>query len=131
MIDWKNCKCGSPDLGLLFMRLALGGVFAVHGWAKLQNLEGTAGFFGSLGLPGGLAYLVAVVEFFGGIAIILGLFTHWLGKAMALIMVGAIFFVKWPKGGWNASEFELALLTLALGVTMLGPGNYTVKKLLK
>ncbi len=130
-MNWKDHTCGSPDVGLLLMRLALGGVFAVHGWAKLQNLEGTAGFFGSLGLPGELAYLVAVVEFFGGIAVILGLWTHWLGKALALIMVGAILFAKWPKGGWNASELELALFALALGITMLGPGKYTAGKLLK
>jgi putative oxidoreductase len=117
------------DTGLLIMRLVLAVVFISHGWSKLDGMEGTIAFFASLGLPAILAWAVALIEVLGGIAMLLGLYTKYAGFLLSAVMVGAIFTVKLPKGIMTA-ELEMALLALALGVSLIGPGSYTLKKLL-
>ncbi|WP_211139579.1 DoxX family protein [Acinetobacter baretiae] len=59
----------------LVLRISLGILFLAHFGLKffVFTPSGTAGFFSSLGLPSGLAYLTMALEFFGGIALILGL----------------------------------------------------------
>ncbi len=119
------------DWGLLVMRVVLGAVFIAHGWPKVMGIAGTISFFGNLGLPEFLAYVVAGVEVLGGAAMILGLWTQWAGRLLAVDMLGAIYFVKWPRGFVGGYEFELALLALALGLSLVGPGSLTIRKLLK
>lgn len=122
----KNFLGKYPDLGIFLIRIALGLVFIGHGWQKIQNLGGTAEFFGKLGLPGFMAYLVASVEFLGGIALILGVFTPVAALLIAAVMVGAIYFVKLPRGFLGGYEFELTLLLAALGVALHGQGKYSI-----
>jgi len=116
-----------PDLGLLLIRLALAGVFINHGWMKIGNMAGTMTFFGGLGLPGWFAYVIAYLEFVGGILVLLGVGTHWIGKLLAADMVGAIALATFPKRGLVGSELEYSLFAMALALVMLGPGKYTVK----
>ena len=87
-------QCKTREVGPFLIRLALAIVFIVHGSQKFQNMEGTAGFFGSLGFPAFVAYLIAFVELAGGIAMLLGIFTAWAGILLALVMAGAIYLVK-------------------------------------
>lgn len=71
------------SLGLAILRVVVGIVFVYHGYDKLftSGIAGTTGFFTQIGapLPGLAAPLVAVLEFAGGIALILGLFTPVVG----------------------------------------------------
>ena len=71
------------NYGTLILRVIVGLVFIVHGYLKLAGLEGTGGFLSSLGVPaaGLFAIIVALVEFLGGIALVVGLFTRYLGSA--------------------------------------------------
>ncbi|MGR9047616.1 DoxX family protein [Halobacillus faecis] len=99
----------SPELGLTVLRLVLGLIFIVHGAQKFSGgIEGTVGFFSSLGIPGVLAYFVALVELLGGILIIIGFGTRVFAGLFAFIMLGAIFTVKINQGFVGGMEFDLA-----------------------
>ena len=133
-MNWKklkNCNCGNPDVALLLMRLMLALGFIVPGWMKFNDLAGTAVFFAKVGLPGWLCPIIAFIELFGGLAMLLGVATHWAGKLLALNMLGAVVVATWPQGGLMASELPLAFLVLALGISMMGPGKYTFAWLMK
>ena len=74
---------------LTILRVVLGVIFAYHGYVKLfvkGALPGTAQFFSAIGIPlaNYAAVLVAFVEFFGGLALILGVFTRWVSVLLIL-----------------------------------------------
>jgi putative oxidoreductase len=72
----------------------------MHGLLKLVVFTpaGTAGFFGSLGLPPILAYLPIFAELAGGTALIAKFYTGWVSLAMVPLLLGTIFFVHGSKG---------------------------------
>jgi uncharacterized membrane protein YphA (DoxX/SURF4 family) len=107
---------GSKNWGMLLVRIVVGLVFIVHGWDKIQNIEGVIGFFGSLGLMSAFAYLVAWTEFLGGLAVLLGLFSKYAAYLLAIVMVGAIYLVKFKMGFAGGYEFDLLLLVSALAI---------------
>src|SRR5437773_12393087 len=73
--------------GLLALRLALGVIFFAHGYPKLAHLGGgMQGFFVEHGLPGYFVYVVGVLEVFGGLMLMLGLFTRLAALVLALEM---------------------------------------------
>lgn len=118
----------NADLGLLLMRLALGAVFIAHGWAKVQGIEGVVVFFGSLGLPAVLAYVVTAIELVAGIAMVLGAFTGVAGVLLAAVMIGALCTAKLGRPLVGGYELDLALLAMAIGVALIGPGAYSLRK---
>ena len=124
----------NPDLGLLFIRLALGVVFINSGWAKVTNLEGVVGFFATLGLPAFLAYLVAYVEFLGGIAFVLGILVRYFGLLTAIIMAVAIVKVHWANG-FNPADggygYVLVFLLASLAIVTMGAGSYSLARLFR
>jgi uncharacterized membrane protein YphA (DoxX/SURF4 family) len=126
-------KCAHPALGLFLLRVALGVIFIAHGWAKLQNMDGTIGFFSGLGIPAFFAYVVAWVEFLGGIAVLLGIWTHLAGSLLAVVMLVALYLKITGAFGAQASglmggyEIDFILLASALCVTFSGTGKYAMK----
>lgn len=79
------------EVGNLLLRVVLGIIFLAHGTVKFQGgIENIVGWFSSIGLPGGFAYVVAIIELVGGIALILGLGTRIVSALLVLIMAGAI-----------------------------------------
>jgi putative oxidoreductase len=124
------------DVALLIARLALGTIFIAHGAQKLftYGLAGVAASFGQMGIPmASLAGpLVAFVEFFGGIAVVLGLLTRLAGLGLALTMLGAIGFVHLANGFFapRGIEFPLALTGLALALVSAGAGAFSVDGLI-
>ena len=71
--------------GLLALRLALGVIFFAHGYPKLAHLGGgMQGFFVEHGLPGYFVYVAGVLEVFGGLMLMLGLFTRPAALVLAL-----------------------------------------------
>jgi len=131
---------GAGDWGLLILRIAIGIIFIAHGYPKFFRrppIGGPAGFakgLASMGIPAPtfFAWFVAILEFWGGIALILGLFTRWLGLLLAIDMFVAIWKARLPSGAKFASwqglgwEFEFLILAVALALTFLGPGSISI-----
>ena len=109
------------------MRLALGAIMIAHGYKKVfGEFHGHQQFVGSLGIPAWMAYLSAGTEFFGGIAIVLGLFTRYVALAFLIEMAVVIVKVHWKNGltGQGGYEFPLALATIAFALMCYGGGPF-------
>lgn len=124
----------NTDLGIFFVRLATGIVFANAGWAKVSNMGMVVGFFSAMGIPAWLAYVVGYAELVGGIAYILGLGVRYVGAVLSVIMAVAIFKVHLANGYSlqnNGYEYVLVLLLASLALVCLGGGKYSVQQLFK
>ncbi|MBU2098667.1 MAG: DoxX family protein [Gammaproteobacteria bacterium] len=122
------------------LRIPVGIIFAAHGAQKLfgwfggYGLEGTAGWMESIGLaPGILMTLLAGgAEFFGGLALILGVATRPAAFALVIAMLVAIFKVHFVNGLFmanNGYEFGLALLAASVALLISGAGKASVDQL--
>jgi putative oxidoreductase len=125
------------DLGLLIIRLVTGVLFIGHGAQKLfgwfggYGLKGTGGWFDSIGMKPGvtMALLAGLTELFGGLLFALGLLTPLAGIMIAGTMLMAIIKVHAPNGLWstaNGYEYNLTLLAVAIGMALIGPGQYAL-----
>lgn len=125
----------NADLAATILRVSLGGLFLAHAGLKIFVFTpaGTAGYFASLGLPGPLAYLVIAAELFGGIALILGLYSRWVSLALVPILLGSIFtphgaagfFFSNEGGGWEFPAFWAITLVIQ---ALLGDGAVALKR---
>jgi len=132
-----DCNCGSKwaGAGPLVLRVAVGLVFAMHGWQKLNELgvAGTAGFLASLQfpMPEVFAVILIALELVGGIALILGFLSHWVAKALALVALVALLTVHASKGFFMATggyEFILLILAGCIALIFTGPGMWSLDK---
>lgn len=124
------------EYAIALFRIIVGILFVAHGGQKLfvYGIAGTTGAFTQMGifLPGIMAPLITLLEFFGGIALIAGFLTRLVGLGLALDMLGAIAFVH-IKGGFfmpTGYEFALTLLVASLGFAIAGPGALSVDSFL-
>ena len=76
---------------ILIGRVLLSILFILAGFAKLTSIGATAGWFGSIGLPAPtvLAVLVGLLEFFGGLAILVGFKARIAAIALAVFTIAA------------------------------------------
>ena len=118
----------------LALRVFVGVIFAAHGAQKLfglfggYGLSGTGQFFDSIGLHPGvlLAFLAGSAEFFGGLALVIGLLVRPAAVALAFTMLVAIFSVHISKGFFldkGGIEYALALFAAALSLAFSGGGR--------
>lgn len=109
----------------LVLRLGLGVLFLAHAGVKLLVFTpaGTAAYFGSLGLPPALGYLIIAAEVVGGLALIVGAWPRLMALALTPILLGAIVTVHgangWlftsANGGWEfPALWAVGLVSLAL-----------------
>jgi len=121
-------------LALLVVRLTLGAIMVSHGYHKVfGGLHHHAQFVASLGLPAWTAYLSAFTEFFGGLLILVGLFTRAAAFAICLNLGVAIVKVHWHNGlsGNGGFEFPLAVATLAFALIFFGGGAIAMDHVLR
>ncbi|WP_426142798.1 DoxX family protein [Pseudomonas sp. DWP3-1-2] len=127
--------------GLTVLRILVGIIFVAHGSQKLfgafggYGLEGTGQYMASLGLSPGylMALLSGSAEFFGGLALVIGLLARPAAVVLALTLVVAIFSVHISHGLFmanNGYEFALALLGGVIAVLIEGAGKLSVDRTL-
>ena len=124
--------------GLFILRLAMGSVFIAHGAQKLFGAFGGPGLKGFSGMLGGLgfkpamgwAFAVAIVEFAGGISLVLGFLSRFGAGLIAVAMAVALLGVHLKKAFFLPGGFEyvLILLAAAIALALLGPGNFALRK---
>jgi putative oxidoreductase len=131
-------KSGINDFSLLILRLGLGAVLWAHGAQKLLGLfggHGPTGFVrlvGTLGLPASLAWLAIAVEFFGGIAIALGVLSRLAALGCAVEMTVAIVKLHWANGFFMSGgrgegyEYPLLIAVVAFVLLLTGPGRFAL-----
>ncbi len=126
----------SLDLALLVLRCSVGAVMLAHGINHIVGggkIEGTAGWFSSLGMKPGIvhAWLASITEVVGGVCLVLGLFTPLGGAAVIGTMTVALitnhrgngFFIFRPGEGW---EYVMTLIASGFSIAILGAGRWSL-----
>lgn len=121
-------------LGLLFLRVALGVIFIFHGYPKLfSSTQQTMGFFQHIGLPGYFVFVAGVLEFFGGILLIIGLFT----RLASFLLAGEMLIAMWKAHELFAHparvdnyQFPLACCAGAFALATVGAGLISLDHIL-
>jgi putative oxidoreductase len=134
-----------PSWSLLIVRVVLGLIFFAHGaqkvfgWFGGSGLKGTIGYFKqNLGIPAGATVIAAVIECFGGLAVLVGFLARPAALGLIVVMLVAISTVHWKNGfflNWanapgkgHGYEMNLALIGMALAVLVAGAGRFSVDR---
>ena len=120
--------CLDRSLGLVLIRVAVGLVFLMHGWSKVNNIPGVEGMMGNFGLPHGTGFFIAWLEVVGGIALMSGIFTRVFGVVFGIQMLVAIFLTGGIAKGYKPHELEIVLMLLSFGIALTGSGKYSLYK---
>jgi putative oxidoreductase len=110
------------------LRIIAGIGFMMHGLPKLLDISNTQNSFTNMGLPPELAIIIGLLEFIGGLAILLGVFTRIAAGLLAIDMIGAILLVKLSKGFIDGYELDLLYLAIMISLMLTGPGNLSIEK---
>ena len=121
------------DYSLISLRIGVGFIFLVHGIGKLlawgpfaSGISRTSDFFAGLGIPLPMlaAWIVALVETFGGLFLILGFLTRPAALLLSINMIIALLTAHLPNGFYGGkSEFPFLLLMGAITLLLAGAGE--------
>lgn len=124
------------NLALLVFRCGIGAVMLAHGINHIiggGKIEGTAGWFGSLGMRPPLvqAWLASLTEVGAGALLVLGLLTPFGAAGVVGVMAvawiinhrGNGFFIFRPGEGW---EYVMTLLLCGVVLGAVGPGEWSL-----
>jgi putative oxidoreductase len=133
MLLFRSSSPRVLSLGLAALRLAVATIFIKHGAQKLFvfGFAGVTGAFTHMGVPfpGIIGPFIALLEFFGGIALVIGLLTRLIALGFAFDMLAAILLVQ-LKNGFSHYELEFLLLVSSLALVLTGAGEFSVDALL-
>ena len=121
MNDWTKL-----DWAAVPLRLGTGIILLVAGYQKLMAMDNTVAYFAKLGFPVPVVtgWFIALLEFFGGAALILGLFVSYLGLIFTIEFIVATFLVKLP--GLAQSRLDIMILAAAAALYFLGAGPWSI-----
>ncbi len=138
LLDSRN------DGALTILRLMLGAVFFAHGAQLMLGWFGGHGYSASMDaftqkmdIPAFFAFLAIITQFFGAIALILGLFSRVAAAGLFCVMVVAIAKVHWSVGffmNWyglkkgEGYEYHLLVLAICLALLLRGSGALSVDR---
>ncbi len=114
------------------LRASIGVIFIVHSLKKFDS--SWQEWLVSIGMPPEMQLPIALAEFIGGILLIVGVLTRVTGSIFAVIILGAIFHIRWEngffisQGGW---EWDLVMLSVVLAIIVAGPGRISISHLVK
>lgn len=135
-MEIKNDFLRNNDLGLLILRVSVGGLMLFHGVHKLIYGVGfIGGMLAQFGLPSFIAYFSLAAELIAAIMIVVGLWTRLASVIMAGNMVvailmahlGTLFTVAPMTGGW-AVELPMLYLLGAAALAFTGGGKYAITR---
>jgi putative oxidoreductase len=131
MVDFVASRYTSIAFALL--RVMTGFLFMPHGAQKLFGWFGGMGGSGATAQPFTQIWLAGVLEFFGGLLILLGLFTRPVAFVLAGEMAVAYFQAHAPQGFWplqNRGELAALYCFLYLLFAAAGGGLYSLDAIL-
>jgi putative oxidoreductase len=124
----------NPDTAATLARIVLGVLFVAHGWPKIRNVKKPMAWVKSTGWPYGeyWAFLFTFLEFFGGLALIVGFLTQVVAVLIALEMVATGIFSKQKLGKkfFSGYELDVVYMFFALVISILGPGPWSIDRIL-
>lgn len=126
------------DFLLLVGRVTIGWIFLKYGWGQIRDIPAFAATFPVRGLPPWLAYVAAPIDFFGGLALILGFATRYVALLMLVFAAVAAFssHAYWAVPAAQAGNQEAHFwknVTLMGGNLLLfttGAGRYALDRML-
>jgi len=135
----QNITTTTSGLASTILRIPVGIILMAHGAQKLfgafggYGLEGTGQWMASIGLEPGylMALLAGSAEFFGGLALIIGLLVRPASAVIAFTMLMAIFSVHISNGLFmanNGYEYALTLLVVTVSLVFSGAGSFSIDK---
>jgi len=125
------------SIGLLLLRLSISTIFMAHGAQKLFSIWGGSGMtkftetIAALGFPFApfWAYAAALVEFIGGILLLLGIIPRTTALFLSIIMLVAIFKVHWESGFFmmkGGFEYQFLIFFVCLSLIFSGSGKLSL-----
>jgi putative oxidoreductase len=117
------------DWILLLVRAVLGVVMIYYGWPKIRDPAANANDFVQMGFTPGMFWgtLIAVVEFFGGIAILVGFYAELAAALFAFQMLVGTFWKLKIKKTFSDYSYDIQLFALCLVLMSQGAGAYALK----
>ena len=126
----------SPEVGFALVRLIIGYILFMHGWAKVNaGFAAEVAFFVKVGFvaPAVCAFIIIFLETVGAICVALGLFTRFFAAALA-IEIGVMFIAIHGPKGFSAShggfEYVLLLGIVMFAIALYGGGRYSLDRLI-
>jgi putative oxidoreductase len=126
-----------PYLALV-TRIWVGSNMMIHGYPKLRNLNQAAEETKqSLGIPIGATYTATILEFFGGLFLIIGLIVPIVGLFFAIFMIANVIMKRtrmnaaYIAPGKASYEIDITYLILSIILIVLGAGALSVDSIIE
>ncbi|PYC22651.1 DoxX family protein [Pseudomonas alcaligenes] len=135
----KTLMSTNAGYGITLLRVVTGLTFAAHGAQKLfgwfggYGLEGVGQWMESIGITPGylMALLAGSAEFFGGLALVVGLLVRPAALSLLVSMLVAVFAVHWANGFFmanNGYEYAMILAVISAALMVEGAGKLSLDR---